>query len=71
MQTNHFISTDELASILDDPKVKVLDCSVTMFRKPGDCSKLAFHKNHIKKAQFLDLEMLKDNKSDYILMMPD
>ena len=38
--------------------------------KEGDCSRIAFHKTHIKGAEFLDLDTLKDIKSDLPFMLP-
>ena len=57
--------------MLGKPDVKILDCSVQMGRKEGDCSRLVYHQGHIKGAQFLDLENLKDHKSNLPLMMPN
>ena len=65
---NNVISTEELANNLDS--YKVLDCSVTMGRQPGDDHRVNFLKSHIKGAQFLDLDNLKDQRSDLPFMMP-
>ena len=65
------ISTEELASILGQSNVKVLDCSVQMGRQPGDCSRISFLKGHIKGAQYLDLENFKDHRSELPFMMPE
>mmetsp|Transcript_11050 Transcript_11050/g.18478 ORF Transcript_11050/g.18478 Transcript_11050/m.18478 type:complete len:127 (+) Transcript_11050:35-415(+) len=69
--TSPIISCDELVKLLDQPNVKVLDCSVSMGRTPGDCHRINFLKSHIKGALFLDLDNLKDHKSDLPFMMPD
>jgi len=65
MQANTapIISTEDLSKILDGENVKILDCSVAMGRQPGDDFKAAFAKSHIKGAQFLDLDTLKDMSS--------
>ena len=64
------ISTEKLESMLGNPKLRVVDCSVGMGRQPGDCHRLGFLKSHIKGAQFLDLDNLKDLKTDLPFMMP-
>ena len=64
------ISTDELSAILDKPTTKVLDCSVQFGRQAGDCSRLGFLKSHIKGAQYLDLEGLRDQSTELPFMMP-
>ena len=64
------ISTEELSALIGSENVKILDCSVQMGRPEGDCSRINFHKSHIKGAQFLDLDNLKDMKSDLPFMMP-
>lgn len=65
------ISTDDLAKILDDPRTKVLDCSVPMMREPGDDPAINYLKSHIKGAQYLDLFNLKDHSTNLPLMMPN
>ena len=37
----------------------------------NDCSRLNFLKNHIKNAIYLDLDNLKNHKTDLPMMMPD
>lgn len=64
------ISTDELSNIIDDSNLRVLDCSVGMGRQPGDDQRLEFLKSHIKGAQFVDLDYLKDMKTSLPFMMP-
>jgi 3-mercaptopyruvate sulfurtransferase SseA len=54
------ISTDELEAILNEPNVKILDCSVQTGRE--DCSRINFLRNHIKNAIYADLDNLRDKK---------
>jgi 3-mercaptopyruvate sulfurtransferase SseA len=54
------ISTDELEAILNEPNVKILDCSVQTGR--DDCSRMNFLRNHIKNAIYADLDNLRDKK---------
>jgi 3-mercaptopyruvate sulfurtransferase SseA len=54
------ISTDELEAILNEPNVKILDCSVQTGRE--DCSRMNFLRNHIKNAIYADLDNLRDKK---------
>ena len=44
------ISTEELAALIGQPNVKILDSSVGMGRPEGDCCRINFHKSHIKGA---------------------
>ena len=69
-QQSPIITSDQLAKLLDDPKVKILDCSVSMGRSAGDCQRVNYHKNCIKGAQFLDLDNLRDMNTDLPFMMP-
>lgn len=64
------ISTDELANILKNENLRILDCSVSMGRQPGDDQRLNFNKSHIPGARFLDLDYLKDLSSSLPFMMP-
>ena len=65
------ISVSDLEKLLADPsKLKVLDCSTQMGREAGDCPRIEFLKSHIPGAIFLDLDNLKDQKSDLPYMMP-
>jgi thiosulfate/3-mercaptopyruvate sulfurtransferase len=68
---SHTISTEALAAILGNDNVRVLDCSVSMGRQPGDDYRVGFLKSHIKGAQLLDLDNLKDQRSDLPFMMPN
>ena len=56
--------------MLGSPKLKILDCSSSMGRQPGDCQRLNFTKSHIKGALFLDMDYFKDLKSDLPFMLP-
>ena len=63
------ISVTDLEKLLGEPqKVKILDCSTQMGRE--DCPRIEFLKSHIPGAIFLDLDNLKDQKSDLPYMMP-
>lgn len=64
------ISTDELAAILGQPNLHVLDCSVSVGRKDGDDLRINFLRSHIKGAKLIDLDYLKDMKSNLPYMMP-
>jgi thiosulfate/3-mercaptopyruvate sulfurtransferase len=65
------ISTEDLKGLLGQADVKILDCSVAMGRPEGDCCRINFHKSHIQGAQFLDLDNLRDMKTDLPFMMPN
>lgn len=65
------ISTEELAAILDDPKVKILDCSFPLRRPEGDHPALSYHKHHIKGARYLDLMTFKDHSTTLPMMIPN
>ena len=66
------ISTEDLdADMKSGQHIKILDCSVSMGRQPGDCPAVNFWKEHIQGAQYLDLNNLKDNSTDLPFMMPD
>ena len=54
------ISTEALAGLIGNHNVKILDCSVSMGRQPGDDYRINFLKSHIHGAQLLDLDNLKD-----------
>mmetsp|Transcript_36811 Transcript_36811/g.56357 ORF Transcript_36811/g.56357 Transcript_36811/m.56357 type:complete len:264 (-) Transcript_36811:36-827(-) len=69
--TSQIISTEELQAMLGNHGVKILDCSVQMGRQPGDDSRVNFLKEHIKGAQFLDLDNFKDQRSELPFMLPD
>ena len=74
MQNNNSastITTDELSACLDQANLRILDCSVSMGRQPGDCQRLNFLKSHIKGAQFIDLDYFKDMRNDLPFMMPN
>ena len=73
MQANapSIISTDDLNAILGNANLRILDCSVSMGRQPGDDQRINFLKSHIKGACFLDLDYLKDMKNDLPFMMPN
>lgn len=64
------ISTEELSNLIGKGNVKILDCSVSMGRQEGDCHRVNFHVSHIKGAQYLDLDYLKDMRSDLPFMLP-
>ena len=60
------ISTDALLSkMVDEPNLVILDCSTNLWRSGGedDC-RLNYLRKHIKKAKFLDLENLRDMRTD-------
>ena len=69
--TSPIISTDELTCLIEtnQTNLKILDCSTQMGRR-GDCCRLNFLRNHVKGAIFLDLDNLKDHKTDLPYMMP-
>jgi thiosulfate/3-mercaptopyruvate sulfurtransferase len=64
------ISTEQLAALIGQPGTKILDCSVAMGRPEGDCCRINYLRSHIKGAQFLDLDNLRDMKNDLPFMMP-
>ena len=71
MESQPIISTEELSLLIDKDNVKILDCSVQFGRKEDDFASINYHKSHIKGALFLDLDNLKDMKSQLPYMMPD
>ena len=64
------IQTNELAKCIGKPGVKILDCSVSFGRQPGDDPRINFLKSHIKGAIFLDFDYLKDYKTNLPFMLP-
>lgn len=59
-----------MAAILGKKGVKVLDCSTSFGRQPGDCPRINFLKSHIKGAIFLDFDYVKNFKTDLPFMLP-
>ena len=65
------ISTEELAGILDDLNLRVIDCSVAMGRQQGDDHRINYLKNpSIKGAIFIDMDYFRDMKADFPYMLP-
>jgi thiosulfate/3-mercaptopyruvate sulfurtransferase len=64
------ITSEELEKLLGNANLRILDCSVSVNRQPGDCHRIDFLKCHIKGAQFLDMDYVKDMRSDLKFMMP-
>jgi thiosulfate/3-mercaptopyruvate sulfurtransferase len=64
------ISTEELSALLADSNVRILDCSASMGRQPGDDQRINFLLSHIQGAQFLDLDYFRDLSSPLPFMMP-
>lgn len=72
----YLVSTDWLAGHLDDPSVRVLDCTVFLVPDPKITYEVVpgraeFEKAHIPGAQFADLHNdLSDRSQDYRFMLP-
>mmetsp|Transcript_21847 Transcript_21847/g.33840 ORF Transcript_21847/g.33840 Transcript_21847/m.33840 type:complete len:359 (-) Transcript_21847:300-1376(-) len=64
------ISTEELAERIYDSNVKVVDCSSEYGRKEGDCPRINYLKRHVHGAHFLDIDYLKDHKTNLPFMLP-
>ena len=70
MQMSSTISTTELKELLaSGTDVKIFDVSVAQGPSHGD-PLVAFHKDHIKGAHYLDLHISKDLGSPFPFMMP-
>ena len=63
------ISVADLEKKIGTAGVKILDCSTQMGRQ--DCPRIEYLKSHIPGAIWLDLDNLKDHKSDLPYMMPN
>lgn len=66
------VSASELSKILGSSpsNLKVLDCSTDQASQPGDCPRLNYHRCHIPGALFLDLDTLKEQRTNYMMMLP-
>ena len=67
---NHFVSTDWLASHLDDPEIQIVDASWHM-PNTGRKGSAEFIEGHIPGAIFFDIDAVADTASDLPHMLPD
>lgn len=63
------IEAEELLGVLNDPDLRVIDCSWSV-PEAGIDSLTVFESGHIPGAQYLDLERVSDETSPYANMLP-
>ena len=74
--SGQLVQTDWLAEHLDDPDIRIIDCTVEMQKQPdgrwrASSGRTAYEKAHIPNALFVDLLVdLKDHQSPLNFMLP-
>ena len=63
------ISVSELEKLIENPNIKILDCS-SQFARKNNCSRIEFLKGHIPGAIYFDLDNFKNPESDLPYTMP-